>query len=466
MKRGYYLALVSSIIIPLAIYLVLNAQHGFYTGTNYDAYQYTYSLREGPRLERDDFAQNSRVFVHALYYFTLRPIIVLGLDAWTVFSYSNILFMVLSAAILYILAVRIGADPWAAFAGTLLWSLSATNLYYANIPEVYPMWFIPLFLTLISVWNRQPYRAMILYVLAFVTYVQAVLILPVFLWLGIGRGLKYGTVAFALGFVVLFLLLQITGVPFLSHFAREKIYLDVAGSDANWLITNVIALRQSGMLIPLLLSAPLAVAFPCKSLFFLGLGITLNLVFGLVWVKDQGAFLSPAAALIAVMFAVLTTKLKDYRPLLALALIVSFPMFGYAWKEAAYDRTLGKAQVEFCQAAMEYMEEGSRLISTTLFPRWLYMHSLSSRNPANLHYSPWAYVDSQKAAMQTARAELFGHEGTIYADDTVHPDIIDGLEREVVFTHRSLLYNRYPVEHSLYRFTPLHTNGAFSTGCP
>lgn len=466
MRLGFYAAFALSVLVPLAAYLALTAHYGFYTGTNYDAYQYTYALREGPELEREVFAQSSRVFVHALYYYVLRPGVILGLDAWAVFSYSSLVFLAVSAGTLYVMAARLGANPWAALTGSLLWSLSATNFYYANIPEVYPMWFFLLFLTVLAVWEERSYAAVGLYALAFITYVQSVLILPVFLWLGIKQGLKYGTGAFILGFAGLFIILETMGVPFWSHFAREKIYLDVASADTNWLRTNIVALRQSGVLIPLLLSVPLGLALPCKSLVFLGLGIALNLLFGLFWVKDQGAFLSPVAALTVVSFAVLATKIRGYRPLVALALALSVPMLQFAWKEAAYDRTLGRAQVEFCRAAMEHMVEDSYLVSTTLFPRWLYMYSLFSRSPSNLRYSPWAYVDSQREAMQAARAELFGRGSIIYADDTVHPKITEGLVREVVFTHRSILYNGYTVDHSLYRFTPRHTNGSFSTSSP
>lgn len=449
---------ILAVAIPLVVYIALQLKYGFYSGTNYDSYQYVYSLREGAGLERFDFAMTSRVYVHALYYFILRPIIMLGADAWTLFSSSNLGFSVASCWLVYYLATTIGANPWAALVGSSLWGLSGTGLYYANIPEVYPMWLTALLLTIMALWHKRPNLAVGAYVLSFVIYVQSILIVPMFLFLGVKRGLKLGTTAVLLGFVTLFLLLGTLNVPFLSNFLREGIYLDIASSDTHWFTTNVIALRQSGIIIPLILTIPLIVNYGDKATLFLALGIVPNLLFGLFWVKDQGAFLSPAAALSTVAFAYLSTKTKDYRPLLALALLFSIPLLTYAWKEAAYDRTLGKVQVEFCISASKEMTSNTEVISTALFPRWLYVFSMLSRDPSQVKYSPWAFVNSQTAAMHTARQTLFPLGVAVYADDSVHPDIVDGLERETILTHKGKLSNGYSAELRLYLYVRRRNN--------
>ncbi|MDP3487981.1 MAG: hypothetical protein Q8S19_08630 [Bacillota bacterium] len=444
-------ALLLAIVIPLAVYMALHLSFGYYTGTNYDAYQYTYALREGPHIAREEFANTSRVFVHALYYFTLRPLVVWGLDAWSVFAWSSMLFSVLSGVLLYYVARNLGVGPWLALTATLLWGLSATGLYHANIPEVYPMWFCSLFITVLALWHKKSLLATLFYVLSFLVYVQSILIVPMFLWLGVKRGLKWGTVAVALGFAALLLLLQTTGVSFMSHFARERIYLEVASSDLEWVRANVVALRQSGFIVPFLLAIPLALSYATGTAVFLLLGIVPNLLFGLFWAKDQGAFLSPAAALAILLFVYLAGETKDYRPIAAVALLFTIPMFQYAWNEAAYDRSLGKVQVEFCLGAIEHMDGEMPLVSTALFPRWLYAFSLMERNSNLIKYSPWAFVDSQSAAMQTAKYELFPNDSPVYTDDSVHPDIVADLESELVFSHSGVLSNGYPAELKLYR---------------
>ncbi|KAF0196013.1 MAG: hypothetical protein FD169_1079 [Bacillota bacterium] len=444
-------ALLLAIVVPLAVYMALHLCFGFYTGTNYDAYQYTYALREGPHLAREEFASTSRVFVHALYYFMLQPLVAWGLDAWSVFAWSSMLFSVLSGVLLYQAARQLGVGPWLALAATLLWGLSATGVYHSNIPEVYPMWLCALFVTMLALWHKRPKLATLFYVFSFLVYVQSILIVPMFLWLGIKRGLKWGTVAVALGFVALLLLLQATGVSFINHFAKERIYLEVARGDLEWVRTNVVALRQSGVIIPLLLVIPLALSYFTGAVFFLLLGLVPNLLFGLFWVKDQGAFLSPAAALTTLLFVYLAGKTKDYRPIVAVALIFTVPMFQYAWDEAAYDRSLGKVQFEFCLAAIEQMDGETPLVSTALFSRWLYAFSLKERNCKLIKYSPWAFVESQSAAMQTAKYELYPYDSPVYTDDSVHPAIVADLESELVFSHSGLLSNGSPAVLKLYR---------------
>lgn len=450
MKR-IHPALLLAIVVPLAVYMALYLSFGYYTGTNYDAYQYTYALREGPELSREEFANTSRVFVHALYYFTLRPLVAWGLDAWSVFAFSSMLFSVSAGVLFYFVARSLGVSPWIALAGTLIWGLSATGLYHANIPEVYPMWFCTLFITILALWHKRPSLATLFYVLSFLVYVQSILIVPMFLWLGIKRGLKWGTVAVALGFMALMLLLQTTGVSFLSHFMRERIYLEVASGDLEWIKSNVVALRQSGFVIPFLLVVPLALNYVTGTALFLLMGLIPNLIFGLFWVKDQGAFFSPAAALTTLLFVYLAGKTKDYRPLVAVALILSIPMFQYGWKEAAYDRSLGKVQIEFCLTAIDQMDGDTPLVSTALYPRWLYAFSLKKRDSKLIRYSPWAFVESQSAAMRTAKHDLFPDDSPVYTDDSLHPDIVAELESELVFSHNSLLSNGYPAELKLYR---------------
>jgi len=449
--KNIHPALVLANVIPLAVYMALQLSFGYYTGTNYDAYQYTYALREGPHLAREEFATTSRVFVHALYYYLLRPLVAWGFDAWSVFAWSSMLFSVLSGALLYYVARQLGVGPWLALSATLLWGLSATGLFHANIPEVYPMWFCALLVTVLALWQKKPRLATLCYVLSFLVYVQSILIVPMFLWLGIKRGLKWGTVAVVLGFVALILLLQTTGVSFMSHFARERIYLEVARADVDWVRTNVVALRQSGFIIPFLLAIPLALYYANVTALFLLLGIVPNLVFGLFCVKDQGAFFSPVAALATLLFVYLAGKTKDYRPIMAVALILTALMFQYAWNEATYDRSLGKLQVEFCLAAIEQMDGDTSVVSTALFPRWLYAFSLKERNCKLIKYSPWAFVDSQSAAMQTAKYELFPHDSPVYTDGSVHPSIVADLESELVFSHSDILSNGYPAELKLYR---------------
>ena len=443
-------ALLLAIVVPLAVYMALHLSYGFYTGISYDSYQYVYALREGPHLAPEEFATTSRVFVHALYYFMLRPLVILGLDAWSVFAWSSMLFSVLSGVLLYYVARSLGASPWLALTATLLWGLSATGLYHANIPEVYPMWFCALFVTILALWHNRPILATLLYVLSFLVYVQSILIVPMFLWLGIRRGLKWGTVAVALGFVALILLLQTTGVSFMSHFARERIYLEIAGSDLEWISNNTIALRQSGSIIPFLLAIPLILRYADGTALFLLLGIIPNLAFGLLWVKDQGIFFSPVAALTTLLFVSLAGKTKDYRPIVAVALLFTVPMFQYAWNEAAYDRSLGKIQVEFCLAAIEQMDGDIPLVSTALFPRWLYAFSLKEKDCKLIKYSPWAMVERQSSAMQTAKYELFPNDSPVYADDSVHPDIVADLDSELVFSHSGVLANGYAAERKLY----------------
>lgn len=440
-----------AVVIPLLVYLALHNSYGFYTGTNYDAYQYSYALREGPNLEATNFATTSRVFVHAMYYFILRPLVVLGVDAWSLFALSSMLFTVISCLLIHYLAQELSAGPYLALTASVLWGLSATALYYANIPEIYPMWWVAQFLTVMALWRKRPMLALLGYILSFNVFVQSILIVPMFLRLGFWRGLKWGTAAVALGFAVLLVLLNTTGVPFMSHFARESIYLDIASSDSEWLKTNIVALRQSGILLPLLLSIPLAVTFADSTVLFLLLGIVPNLVFGLIWVKDQGAFLSPAAALIILMFTYLTGKVKGHRLLATVALVFSIPMFTYAWQEAAYDRSLGRVQIDFCLSASKLLEEGVPVVSTSLFPRWLYAFSVERLDYGLLKYSPWAYVESQAAAMQTAQHDLFPQGSLVYADDSVHPDIMHGLHTEVIYAHRGILSNGYPAEFKLHR---------------
>jgi len=452
MKRINY-AMLLTILVPLVVYLSLQYTYGFYSGANFDAYQYTYALREGPELSRAEFAGTSRVFVHAAYYYTLRPLVSKGLDAWATFASSSILFSVLTCILIFIVARALGIAPWAAFAASLLWAFSATALYYANIPEIYPMWQFTLLITVLAIWRRHAVAAVMCYIIAFLVFVQSILIVPMFLWFGIKRGLMLGIIAVILGFAALFLLLSFSGVDFMSNFSREGIYLDIAAEDANWLQTNIIALRQSGLIIPLLFSIPLALSLADSTVVFLLLGILPNLVFGLIWVKDQGAFMSPAAILISLLFAYLATKTKDYRPIVAIALLLCVPMFTVAWKEAAYDRSLGKVQVEFCLNAVDHLDKESSLVSTALFPRWLYVLSLRGINPGLVKYSPWAFIDIQLESMQTASNELFPPNMFAFADDSVHPDILSELQRELVYAHEGALSTGGIAQFRLYRVT-------------
>jgi hypothetical protein len=447
------LMLFISIAIPLAVYLMVYAMFGSHTGANYDAYQYSFALREGRSLSQEEFDNASRLFVHAGYYILLRPLVVLGLDAWSAFAWSSMLFMALSAGLLYILGVELGVPEAMSAVLSTLFALSSTALHYCNIPEIYPMWLAVLLLLLFALWRGQALWSVILFGLAFVTYVQSVLLLPVFWMFGLRRGTLLGVAAAVTGAVLLMIVLYPTGVNFLGNMTNERVYLEIASQNTFWLRSNLVALRQSGALVPLVLSIPLWLT--ARSLGraerFLLLALVPNLIFALLWVTNHGAFFLPVSVTGTLLFSVLASRTKNYRPVLAVATLLIVSALPWAWSETTYDRSLGLIQYEFCRNALPLIQDEA-IISTALYPRWQYVMSQHNIEREHLRYSPWAFTRSQEAAMESAVLDMVSYR-TAYADDTVHPDILDKLRAEPVYSYSGTLHKGTRATLTLYRFS-------------
>lgn len=449
MKNTY--ALILSIGIPLAAFIVLTSLYGSHTGANFDAYQYTFALREGKALPQAEFDNASRLFVHAGYYVLLRPLIMLGLDAWTVFSLSSMLFMSLASGLLYVLCRELGSSPEPALALAVMFGLSSTALHYCNIPEIYPMWLVTFIATLLALWRRNVTWSVVWFALSFVAYVQSILLLPAFLLWGWRRGTFYATLAAGLGFALLMIILQVTGVSLLANLFREKVYLEIATQDPLWLKSNFIALRQSGAIVPLLLAILLwrTLGMGNADKFLLA-SLLPNILFALLWVNNHGAFFLPTALLASVLLATQISQVKSHRAILAVAIIMTLSTFPWAWDEASYDRSLGKVQYDFCTSSFSLVKE-ERLISTALFPRWQYVYSLNNTETKNLKYSPWAFARSQEQAMVKLTRDLVSGQESAYADYTVHPEILSQLAPAVVYSHAGVMPGGSTLSLTLYR---------------
>jgi len=338
----------------------------------------------------------------------------------------------------------------------VLFGLSSTALHYCNIPEVYPMWLLPFMATLLALWRRNAYWSIVWFALSFLAYVQTILLLPAFLIWGWRKGVCYGIAAVGLSLALLLITLQATGVSLMANLLRERVYLEIASQDPLWLKSNLVALRQSGAIIPLLLSIPLMfVTKPSRAKTFILLVLLPNLLFALVWVNNHGAFFWPTALTASVLLSLQLSAIKNYRAILAVAIIMSLSTLPWAWDEATYDRRLGELQYEFCHNAFAHVQENG-LISTALYPRWQYIYSLNQNNTDYLTYSPWAFVKSQEHAMAQVISDLGTEHKVTYADYTVHPGILAQLDPVPVYTHAGILPNGDTVTLTLFRVTAQH----------